>query len=244
MRADQQISLMISGDQLLITCEDPDVINAIRRQASDYEVAPTSLLGFHIAVPTRNNRMWVLLGGNGVVAARARSAPPVLRSLGRQLSAMLSPEHDRSARLRLSSIVGDRGAVLADPFLLAAQPVTERRYQHQGLRVLDSPYVELLDSHELVSATPNQFTPDVADDGHIGSHRKLGRATRLLWRGADDAVAPTPGQAVHAIATTVIADTAEGKLAIAAQLACDLEIELVSPARRRSVLAAASEALN
>ncbi len=201
MRAEQQLNLDMGGDCFQIVCEDPQIIEQLRPALTPWMVEGPGLIGYKIVAPNESTPLWILIGSDGAILSRSRTAEPVVRALQRHLMALAAPDLPSAVRLGLTGVVGPRGVALVDPEVLRTQPLVERQLQRMDMAVIDSPFVQLRPGETI--ALPIYVTDETETDiGHQSATVGPAPIVGVIWHAYADALQPTRGQAAHALAVS------------------------------------------
>ena len=248
MRVDQKMSVSIGSSDFQIVIDDAQLAHEFLSDFEQWKTEVTAGPGFRITSPTKLGGLRVALGADGAPIVRSRRAGVVATVLRRHLDALIGgAQHECRGRLGLRAILGPTGAALVDPTLLTAQPVIERRFSAESLRIVDSPYVDLATQPDSVALLPvprSGFSSDDPIPGHASNPPGETVVKALLWRGLPGGAEPSTAQEAHALAGVTRAGSRHDRIELAVELAERIPTIFVDATQPSSLVAAAAEVLS
>jgi hypothetical protein len=220
------IDLEVNGSAIRVVCSDPGGAEILRQALAAHIVARDTPLGFVLNAPSKKGKLTTLTDRCGFVLARTRALEQALAVLGGHLSALLSPVPG-TIRLKMRAVASPDGAVALAAFpLFAAPPVTERRLERTGWRIVDRLVVDVrVDAGaraqlQLVDVPwPALATLDPGP-GHARPATQPSVLGALLLPALPGEPPPSEAAVVHALATAAVGSASlEASMAAAEALA-------------------------
>ncbi len=242
------MSVSIGASDFQIVVDDPrqaqDLLPEFERWKTEAPAGP----GFRLQSPPRKKGLRVALGADGAPIARSRQTEVVTSVLRRHLDALIGgSQTDCSTRLGLRAIVGPAGVLLVDASLLRSQPVIERRFAAHSLKVVDSPFVDVVLLPNSIALQPvprSELSTDEDLVGHASDPANGSVVKGLLWMGQATGSAPSTAQVAHALASSARSGSREQRVQLGIDLAERMHVVLVDPTQRSSLVGAAAELLS